>query len=80
MYCAGGIIRNVYRARPWSSPFSRPFQTVTSIVSGSTFSRSPVLTIGKSSPLTTPIQRPMCRVGTPDPAAIPAALLLELVT
>ena len=30
--------------------------------------------------LTTPIQRSMCRVGTPEPAAIPAALLLELVT
>ena len=30
--------------------------------------------------LTTPIQRSIFRVGMPDPAAIPAALLLELVT
>ena len=30
--------------------------------------------------LTIPIQRSMCRVGTPEPAAIPAALLFELVT
>ena len=30
--------------------------------------------------LTIPIQRSMCRVGTPEPAGMPAALEFELVT
>ena len=61
-------------------PYSRPIRRI----------RSPIAlscSVGNGPPptrvvyaLTTPIQRSMCRVGTPEPAAIPAALLFELVT
>ena len=61
-------------------PYSRPTRRIRSPTSSSS-------SVGNGPPptrvvyaLMIPSQRSMCRVGTPEPAAIPAALLFELVT
>ena len=68
------------RGRPVTVPYSQPTRRMRSPISLSS-------SVGKGPPptrvvyaFTIPIQRSMCRVGTPDPEAIPAALLFELVT
>src|SRR5580704_15866561 len=68
------------RGRPVTVPYSRPTRRI----------RSPMAlscSVGNGPPptrvvyaLTIPIERSTCRAGTPEPAAIPAALEFELVT